>query len=295
MRSARQLLYSAGGQPPAIQSAWMLRDGNNCVTAKGHIGTCTTYRSCYPYFKIPDLTIWESWILGNYDTCSFFNDDGRQTFGVCCSNPISAPVAAEANGDRGEAGVDIQTSTTTSTTTTTPVKETGQKDNNYPNWPPPVPTHPPDHAAPTHPTSAGSAQVTTARPTSSTTWPTKATQAPTVAQWPPSVPTHAPPVSGAVNINNTTETAIDNNEIDVQFATCGAKNGNPVRLLMSVLEFGSIFVCSLQDQERIVGGQNADPNEWPWVVVIFNSGRQLCGGSLIDESHILTAAHCVAQ
>lgn len=51
----------------------------------------------------------------------------------------------------------------------------------------------------------------------------------------------------------------------------------------------------LQDQERIVGGQNADPNEWPWVAVIFNNGRQLCGGSLIDESHILTAAHCVAQ
>lgn len=234
VRSARQLLYAGGGQPPMIQTAWMLRDGNNCVTAKGHIGTCTTYRSCYPYFKIPDLTIWESWILGNYDTCSFFNDDGRQTFGVCCSNPISAPVAVDMASDRDEGGVTPQSSTSTSTTMTThttakPIIETAQKDNNYPNWPPPVPTHPPDHAAPTHPTSSGSALVTTSRPIPvSTTWPTKATQAPTVAQWPPALPTHAPPVLGGATVSSTTETAIDNNEIDVQFATCGAKNGNPV-------------------------------------------------------------------
>lgn len=57
---------------------------------------------------------------------------------------------------------------------------------------------------------------------------------------------------------------------------CGAKNGN-------------------QDQERIVGGKNADPGEWPWMVALFNAGRQFCGGSLIDEQHILTAAHCVVK
>ena len=46
----------------------------------------------------------------------------------------------------------------------------------------------------------------------------------------------------------------------------------------------------LKDQERIVGGHNADPNEWPWIVALFNNGRQFCGGSLIDSTHILTAA-----
>lgn len=59
-------------------------------------------------------------------------------------------------------------------------------------------------------------------------------------------------------------------------AGCGAKNG-------------------YQDQERIVGGQNADLGEWPWIAALFNSGRQFCGGSLIDNIHILTAAHCVAH
>lgn len=50
-----------------------------------------------------------------------------------------------------------------------------------------------------------------------------------------------------------------------------------------------------QDQERIVGGHNAELGEWDWIAALFNAGRQFCGGSLIDNLHILTAAHCVAQ
>ncbi|KAJ8967876.1 hypothetical protein NQ317_016088 [Molorchus minor] len=62
----------------------------------------------------------------------------------------------------------------------------------------------------------------------------------------------------------------------VASGSCGAKNG-------------------YQDQERIVGGHNADVNEWPWIAALFNGGRQFCGGSLIDNIHILSAAHCVAH
>ena len=36
-------------------------------------------------------------------------------------------------------------------------------------------------------------------------------------------------------------------------------------------------------------------NEYPWNVLIYRWGQFSCGGSLIDNSHVLTAAHCVAN
>ena len=46
---------------------------------------------------------------------------------------------------------------------------------------------------------------------------------------------------------------------------------------------------------RVVNGWPADQGEWPWIAALLNNGRQFCGGSLITDRHILTAAHCVAQ
>merc|ERR1719394_2220332 len=47
---------------------------------------------------------------------------------------------------------------------------------------------------------------------------------------------------------------------------------------------------------RIVGGQETEVNEYPWQVgLVSSSGRSpWCGGSLISNKHILTAAHCTA-
>lgn len=101
--------------------------------------------------------------------------------------------------------------------------------------------------------------------------------------WPPPVPTH--PTSGVMFTTKSPQTTkfptqhpTTTKPSHDQFAGnyCGSKNGN-------------------QDQERIVGGHDAGVNEWPWAVALFNNGRQFCGGSLIDNLHILTAAHCVAQ
>ena len=36
-------------------------------------------------------------------------------------------------------------------------------------------------------------------------------------------------------------------------------------------------------------------NEYPWNIFIYKRGQFVCGGSLIDTSHVLTAAHCVAK
>ena len=46
---------------------------------------------------------------------------------------------------------------------------------------------------------------------------------------------------------------------------------------------------------RIRGGWPAERNEWPWITMMVNRGRQFCDGSIIDNYHILTAAHCVAK
>lgn len=164
---------------------------------------------------MPDLSIWEAWVLGNYDTCSFFNQEGRQAFGVCCTNPIQS-------------------------TPPSIMDDYPSKDNNYPNWPPPLPTHPPDHAAPTHPPVSGSLpsginyptlpSSTTMRPHRPiTTWPTRPiTQYP---QWPPSAATHPNPVF-------TTTLAPLDNEIPVD-GSCGAKNGLSV---LFIIKFDFHFV-----------------------------------------------------
>jgi len=44
---------------------------------------------------------------------------------------------------------------------------------------------------------------------------------------------------------------------------------------------------------RVVGGKEANMNEWPWQVALVYNNKFFCGGSLISDRHILTAAHCV--
>lgn len=44
---------------------------------------------------------------------------------------------------------------------------------------------------------------------------------------------------------------------------------------------------------RIIGGDETTPGEFPWAASIKLNNQPICGGSLIDRSWILTAAHCV--
>ncbi len=49
---------------------------------------------------------------------------------------------------------------------------------------------------------------------------------------------------------------------------------------------------------RIVGGTDANPANWPFMVALIHSGSsptwgQFCGGSLIREDVVMTASHCV--
>jgi secreted trypsin-like serine protease len=50
----------------------------------------------------------------------------------------------------------------------------------------------------------------------------------------------------------------------------------------------------------IVGGWQAKPHSWPWQCRLFVGSRRtgrgsLCGASVVDSRHVLTAAHCVVQ
>ena len=153
------------------------------------------------------------------------------------------------------------------------------------SWPPPLPTHPPYHTVPPFPTYAPPSSqkpppkvtVTTQKPISAT-WPTKKP-----AYW-PGLPGGFPggfpggvpiaPVATPVKPPTTpTVPPISSS------GSCGSKNGRQ----------------TIPDTDRIVGGHNTEIGEWPWIVALFNAGRQFCGGSLIDDVHILTAAHCVVK
>ncbi|XP_049786305.1 trypsin-7-like [Schistocerca cancellata] len=44
---------------------------------------------------------------------------------------------------------------------------------------------------------------------------------------------------------------------------------------------------------RIVGGYQAPPHIFPWMVAILYNGFMNCGGSLINDRYVLTAGHCL--
>ena len=42
---------------------------------------------------------------------------------------------------------------------------------------------------------------------------------------------------------------------------------------------------------KIVNGDDAEKNSWPWIVGV-RMGGYMCGGTILNDNHVLTAAHC---
>ena len=43
---------------------------------------------------------------------------------------------------------------------------------------------------------------------------------------------------------------------------------------------------------RVVGGVEEVPHSWPWQVSLQVNERHFCGGSLINNQWVVSAAHC---
>ena len=70
---------------------------------------------------------------------------------------------------------------------------------------------------------------------------------------------------------------------------CNRRVGDPPKTL-SCGEIGG-------PAERIVGGEYAKKHSIPWQAGLVKKGSNFifCGGTILDESHVLTAAHCVDE
>ena len=73
---------------------------------------------------------------------------------------------------------------------------------------------------------------------------------------------------------------------------CGEANWSRSSRMKTVVEDGQVGNSTIDGSKtRIIGGYETDPNLFPWMAYI--KGTAACGGSLIDNQHVVTAAHCV--
>ncbi|CAH1637697.1 unnamed protein product [Spodoptera littoralis] len=76
-----------------------------------------------------------------------------------------------------------------------------------------------------------------------------------------------------------------------QSSSISMRTGSPLNLLPNS------HICGIQNNDRIVGGIQADIDEHPWMALIrYNKPVGwgfYCGGVLISARYVLTAAHCV--
>ncbi|XP_063990825.1 uncharacterized protein LOC135169589 [Diachasmimorpha longicaudata] len=96
-------------------------------------------------------------------------------------------------------------------------------------------------------------------------------------------------------LNATNRQSIDDDDLE-PIEGDNDNDGNPAPAAYPKSpEFCSDCVCGASRRQRIVGGNVASYQEFPYVVGMTKAGEFHCGGSLITRRHVLTAAHCLAK
>lgn len=66
--------------------------------------------------------------------------------------------------------------------------------------------------------------------------------------------------------------------------------------LLSAISLVAIFYYfSAAPKSKIVNGRIASPGEFPHQISLQFKGQHICGGALISDQHVVTAAHCLNE
>ncbi|XP_014212810.1 chymotrypsin-1-like [Copidosoma floridanum] len=65
--------------------------------------------------------------------------------------------------------------------------------------------------------------------------------------------------------------------------------------LATLLVYLSINSIHALESENMLGGEVAPPCVYKYQASIMLNGKQICGGAIIDKSHVVTAAHCLFE
>lgn len=276
-------------------------------------------KSCYPFFRFrADLP---NWAMGVKDSCKSFDATTRQsTYGVCCVSRQQFGGGSQFPGSFGQGQYPFLPQGPTNPqfppqqqyppqqaqpvappqSVAVPVPGLPQAPqainpaglpgfDQFGHLTPPTPPSPPYPVPGWPPGGQGQgfnpAPTTPVTPATTTTTTTPRTTTTTTPYWTPTTAT-------------TTSSSNDQSSSGSGATTkqCGVGPNFPIRYAKDgVNDEESLERIYGEHPLRIVNGWQAENGEWPWIAMMLNNGRPFCGGALIDDKHILTAAHCISQ